>query len=104
MISQVSDDDRALVIPVSTIHDGMTRYDRSCILKQGEHSFLTEPQSYAYYGKAEALSQKDLDEISRQNKLVTYEDVSKELLERLQNGAKHSPHLQKVFQKYFDYF
>ena len=104
MISHVSDDDRALVIPVSTIHEGMTRYDRSCILKQGEHSFLTEPQSYAYYGKAEALAQKDLDELSRQNKLIAYEDVSAELLERLQNGAKNSPHLQKVFEKYFEDF
>ena len=104
MISHVSDDDRALVIPVSTIHEEMTRYDRSCILKQGEHSFLTEPQSYAYYGKAEALTQKDLDELSRQNKLIAYEDVSAELLERLQNGAKNSPHLQKVFEKYFEDF
>ncbi len=92
------------MIPISTIHEGMTRYDRSCVLSKGEHSFLTEPRSYAFYGRAEALSQKDLDEISRQNKLIAYEDVSKELLERLQEGAKKSPFLQKVFQEYFEDF
>ena len=104
VISHVADDDRALVIPVSTVHDGMTRYDHSCLLWQGEHSFLTEPLSYAYYGRAEALSQKDLDELSRQDRLISYEDVSAELLHRLQSGARNSPHLQNVFRKYFEAF
>ena len=47
----------------------------------------------AFLGRAEALSQKDLDELSRRGRLILYEDVSAELLHRLQNGARNSLHL-----------
>ena len=79
-------------------------YDDTCILLQGEHSFLTEQKSYAVYSKAEALSQKDLDDLERNNKLISYEDVSVDLLQRLQEGARNSPYLAKIFTKYFSDF
>lgn len=82
----------------------MTRYDRSCILSKGEHSFLTENQSYAYYARAEALTQKDLDALEQKGLLIKYEDATAKLIEKLQNGAKKSPHLQKIFRKYFEDF
>ena len=82
----------------------MTRYDRTCILKKAEHSFLTEEESYAYYGKAQALTQKDLNELDNLGLLIKYEEASLELIEKLQKGAKQSPHLENVFKKYFDDF
>ena len=104
VISHVSEDDRALVIPISTVHEGMTRYDRTCVLAQGEHSFLTEPFSSAYYATAEALAQKDLDELDSRGLLIKYEDATPELIAKLQEGAKKTPQLQKVFKKYFEDF
>ncbi len=104
VISHISDDDRALVIPISTVYKEMTRYDRTCILKKGEHSFLTEEESYAYYAMAQALTQRDLDELDSLGLLIKYEDASIELIEKLQKGAKQSPHLENVFKKYFDEF
>ena len=82
----------------------MTRYDRSCILLKGEHSFLTEEKSYAYYAKAEALTQKDLDELEERGLLIKYEDATPELITKLQRGAKSSPQLQHFFKKFFEDF
>ncbi len=104
VISHVSDDDRALVIPISTVHSESQRYDKSCILQKNEHSFLTEEKSYAYYARAEALSQRDLDDLASHNKLISYEDASPELLKKLQEGARNSPFLAKIFTKYFGDF
>lgn len=89
---------------MSTVHAERQLYDDSCILLKGEHSFLTEQKSYAVYAKAEALSQRDLDDLERNNKLIMYEDVSEELLLRLQEGARNSPYLAKIFTKYFGDF
>ena len=72
-------------------------YDDTCILLQGEHSFLTEQKSYAVYSKAEALSKKDLDDLERNNKLISYEDVSVDLLQRLQEGEE--PEILHILQK-----
>lgn len=104
VISNMADNGRALVVPISTVHSKTQLYDKSCILKKGEHSFLTEDQSYAFYARAEALSQRDLDELARYNKLIAYEDVSPELLQRLQDGARKSDQLPECLMKYFDEF
>lgn len=102
VISNMAINGRALTIPISTIHN--QRYDNSCILKKGEHEFLTEEESYAFYAKAEAICQKDIDELERMGKLIEYENVSKELLKRLQEGAKKSDFLPKCMELYFDEF
>lgn len=104
VISNMADNDRALVVPISTVHSKTQIYDKSCVLLKGEHSFLTEEKSYAFYAKAEALCQKDLDALARQNKLIIYEDVSQELLQRLQDGARKSDQLPEYLMKYFDEF
>ncbi|MBR2104423.1 MAG: hypothetical protein IKP73_05315 [Bacteroidales bacterium] len=104
VISNMADNGRALVIPISTVHSKTQLYDKSCILYKGEHSFLTEEKSYAFYGRAEALNQKDLDELSRYGKLIVYEDVSDDLLKRLQDGARKSDQLPQYLMKYFDEF
>lgn len=104
VISNMADNGRALVIPISTVHSKTQLYDKSCILYKGEHSFLTEEKSYAFYGRAEALCQKDLDELSRYGKLIVYEDVSDDLLKRLQDGARKSDQLPQYLMKYFDEF
>lgn len=104
VISDISDNERALVIPISTIHSKTQKYDASCILKKGEHSFLTEEESYAFYARAEALCQKDIDELARKGKLILYEDVTPELLKRLQDGARVSEQLPQYLMRYFDDF
>ena len=93
-----------MVIPISTIHSKTQKYDASCILKKGEHSFLTEEESYAFYARAEALCQKDIDELARKGKLILYEDVTPELLKRLQDGARVSEQLPQYLMRYFDDF
>lgn len=104
VISNMADNGRALVIPISTVHSETQRYDKSCLLLKGEHSFLTEDKSYAFYARAEALSQNDIDELVKYNKLIVYEDVSPELLQRLQEGARKSDQLPEYLMKYFDEF
>ena len=104
VISNMADNGRALVVPISTVHSRTQLYDKSCILRKGEHSFLTEEKSYAFYGRAEALSQRDLDELARHGKLIVYEDVSEDLLKRLQEGARKSDQLPQYLMKYFDEF
>lgn len=104
VISNKLENGRALVVPISTIHSDTQRYDHSCILLKGEHSFLTEDKSYAFYARAEALSQRDIDELAKRNRLIVYENVSSELLARLQEGARKSDQLPEYLIKYFDEF
>ena len=40
IISDFDEADRALVVPITTWHEGNPRQDNSCILEQGEHSFI----------------------------------------------------------------
>ena len=40
IISDFDETDRALVVPITTWHEGNPRQDNSCILEQGEHSFI----------------------------------------------------------------
>lgn len=104
VISDMANNGRALVVPISTVHSQTQLYDKSCILLKGEHSFLTEDKSYAFYARAEALSQRDLDELAKQHKLIAYENVSPDLLKRLQDGARISDQLPEYLMKYFDEF
>lgn len=92
---------RALAIPISTVHSERIKYDDSCLLFKGEHEFLTEEKSYANYARANAISQKDINELKQRNKLIEYKDVSEELLKRLQEGARKTEFLEMNLVKYF---
>ena len=65
---------------------------------------MTNPESVASYSNAQALTQDDIDELDRKGFLIKYEDISPDLLKRLQEGAKKTKQLPNGLKMYLDSF
>ncbi len=103
IISDFDEADRALVVPITTWHEGNSRQDNSCILEQGEHSFITH-KSWADYSRAESMTYDTVSRGIESGYFIPKEDISPELLERLQQGALTSEFLQQAFEHFFQDF
>jgi len=114
VISDINYESKYLLVPISSIHfdpagkysyDGKPcfRYDPSCTFSGDEFRGINRP-SFVAYQYAKELSD---DEVSEKNlsSILDYRDeVSKEVLAKLQKGAKISDDLEERFQKFFDFF
>ena len=86
-----------------TTYRNTGREDNSCILNVGDHPKVTRKSWIKYSESEELLINKLLDD--RLNKLIDFEeDISDELLQRIQDGAKKSLYLPRKFYKYFNFF
>ena len=95
VISPIINGKVLLVNITSPKHDS----DLTCVLKVGDHPFLTH-DSVINYGDA-TDSEVELLKLSIRTKLITPKDpVSEELLKRIQAGALNSPALPQKFIKY----
>lgn len=102
VITDPDPDNIVLVVSVSTIYNGIF-YDNTCELFPGDHSFIKNPSYVSYQYAMELDSVKILNEKFK-GYIIQKEDISLELLHRIQRGARLSKFLPLYFKKYFDFF
>lgn len=120
VISDTSKDNKALIIPLSSIkfsengnyiYNGRkcNRYDDSCTLDSDDiianngQNVLNRP-TFALYKLADEMVINEIN-LSQIKSLLEYRCiVSNDVLKKLQDGAKKSDRLEERFYKYFDLF
>ena len=80
-----------------------TTIDRTCILNIGDHDEVKH-NSVINYAEAMNPELSKLQEAVDTNLAEEKNAMSTELLQKIQDGAKKSPHLPKKFQSYFPLF
>ncbi|MDR1007063.1 MAG: hypothetical protein LBL65_00670 [Campylobacteraceae bacterium] len=108
IISKASPDNQALLVPISSIKPNKY-YDNACVLNEkdivadNEKNVLHKP-SFIRYQWAQEIDIKSIID-KKFNGIYHYQcKVSKDVLLRIQKGAKKSKELVPYFKKYFDFF
>lgn len=102
VISNPDPENMVLVVNMTTFR-GTGREDLSCILNTEDHKRVKH-KSYIFYAKAEELSTIQILKLKFEGLIDIVEDLSDEVLNRIQEGAKASDFLPEKFYKYFEYF
>jgi len=102
IISDPDPDNYVLVVNATTFYN-TGREDTSCILNNGDHKKITHPSYIAYY-KAEEVDITKLLNNKVKRKIDFKDNISKEVLIIIQEGAKNTRLLPNRFKKYFQYF
>src|SRR6056297_2327314 len=102
VISDPDAEDMVLVVSVSSIPQRY-RHDDSCELFVGDHPWIKHPSFIAYNHCAELDRTKILSE-HFSGEIILKEDISEELLLRIQEGAKRTKFLAQKYKKYFQFF
>lgn len=91
VITPIDSDGNVVVVNCSS-YRGTKQDDTTCILNPGDHPFITHT-SYIAYRFAKMMKYSDVQ------KLNPVRDVSKELYEKIREGAKNSDHTPiKIYQ------
>lgn len=101
----ISDPDlegNVLVVSMTT-RKNLLWEDLSCVLRSEDHERVKH-ESFIYYEKAEEMNEACILNMYFNNRIILRENISSELLTRIQKGAKKSKRLTNKFKKYFDYF
>lgn len=101
IITDSNDDNEFLTVPVDTLRSRFQ--DKSCLIQPNEHNFIKE-QSFVNYKYARVLNFATVFNGLQKGILIKKEDISTELLKRIQNGAKVSKQLDIKFQEWFNLF
>lgn len=72
--------------------------DDSCILRRGEHQFISHETSI-FYREARHYSEQRLSELYAENKIIRQEPVSDEVLGRIRKGMIKSRHAPRKFKR-----
>lgn len=102
IISDPDPDHNVMVVNLTTYYS-TGREDESCILDIGDHSFIKH-KSYIAYRYAKELNYVKLLDERFKGHIIFKEDISEEVLIKIQKGAKKSKLLPLMFEKYFKYF
>ncbi len=95
-------DGKYLIVNATTIRKAY--HDKSCELEAGVLPEIKVP-SYIIYDLAVACTDRELLNKKFKGDIVMAKDeIDDTLLKSLQDGARKSIHLPKVFRIYFDYF
>lgn len=101
VISDPNEDNEFLTVPVDTFRSDFQ--DKSCLIEKDEHSFIKH-RSFVNYKFAKVLSFAKIFNGLRSGLFIKKEDVSPELLSRIQNGAKISKNLRNELKVWFELF
>lgn len=101
VITDKNDSNEYLTVPVDTLKFHFQ--DSSCIIAPHEHPFIKE-QSFVNYRYAKVLSFAEIFNGIRHGVFITKEDVSAELLIRIQNGARATKHLRNEMKVWLPLF
>jgi hypothetical protein len=102
VISDPDMDRNVLIVHMTKIKNN-GREDLSCVLRKGEHRCLTD-DSYIRYDKAFTLSSVKMLQEKFSGNIDFRDDISDDLLGRIQEGAKTTDALPIKFESFFDYF
>jgi len=80
--------DQVVVVNLTGYRENILK-DGSCVLERGEHSFITK-KSYVYYRQAKCAKLNNLQNLLKLGGIEKLEDVSSEMLTRIQQGAANS--------------
>ena len=88
-----------VMVSISSVrHD--CPYDKTCILKPGEHSFIKR-DSFVYYARARIQDPDALLRGVSSGKLIVREMMAQAVFDRVCQGLKRSPHtVPKIFRFY----
>ncbi len=86
IIAVIDNDTKALFVNITTEKED---YDTSCILRVGDHEFITH-DSVINYGEATITEIDKLEEAISKGRLKPHRPVTDNLLIRIVNGAKTS--------------
>lgn len=101
IISNPNEDNEFLTVSVDTFK--FDWQDSSCIINSGEHPFIKH-KSFVNYRYAEVISFGKIFNALRLGLFIKKEDVSPELLLKIQNGARVSRHFDEKLKSWFDLF
>ena len=101
VITELSQDNELLTVPLDTFHGSFQ--DTSCIINQGEHPFV-KTRSFINYRYAKVLSFTQVFNGLQKGLFIRKEDVSEELLKRIQDRAKRTKHLAQELKCWFALF
>ncbi len=101
VITDSNEQNEFLTVAVDTLHSSFQ--DDSCIIEKDEHPFI-KTRSFVNYHYARVLNFTQVFNGLQKGVLVRKEDVSEELLRRIQDGAKKSNRLNKKLKIWFELF
>ncbi len=102
VISDPDAEDMVLVVSVSSITQKY-RYDDSCELNAEDHPWIKHQSFIAYQHCTELNRTRILNEHFH-GEIIMKEDITDELLRRIQDGAKKTKFLALKYKKYFQFF
>ncbi len=100
VISYPTHDNKILLVNVTKYKVGK---DTSCVLYRGDHPFI-EQKSIINYAEPLEPDRTAFDSCVKKNYFDEEGPASKELIKRIQEGAKISTALPKKYERYFDFF
>lgn len=101
VITASNEQNEFLTVAIDTLRS--KSQDTSCIIEPGEHSFI-KTRSFVNYHYAKVLNFTQVFNGLQKGVLVRKEDISDELLKRIQDGAKKTSRLNNNLKIWFDLF
>lgn len=101
IITNSNEQNEFLSVPIDTLRS--RAQDTSCVIEAGEHSFIKN-RSFVNYRYARVLSFAQVFNGFQKGLLIRKEDISEELLERIQDGARTTKHLANELKSWFELF
>ena len=101
VITDANSENEYLVVPVDTLKFDFQ--DKSCVLHVGDHSFIKQ-ESFVNYRFAKVISFTQLYNGLQHGFFIRKEDVSDEVLARIQKGARETKNLKTEIKDWFELF
>ena len=101
VITDSNEQNEFLTVAVDTLRSSIQ--DTSCIIEPGEHSFI-KARSFVNYHYAKVLNYAQIFNGLQKGVLVRKEDISEELLKRIQDGARKTNRFNNNLKIWFELF
>ena len=101
VITDANSENEYLIVPVDTLRFDLQ--DKSCVLYPGDHSFIRH-KSFVNYRFAKVISYSQLYNGLNRGLFIRKEDISEEVLKRIQEGARKTKYLRTELKVWFDLF
>lgn len=103
VITENDDNNEFLVVSVTSWYDGARWQDSNCILYPGDHPFIIK-KSWVDFKRSRSMSYAEVFNGLNHGLLIRKEDISSEILHRIQCAAYESEFIQDELRRFFDYF
>ena len=101
VITDANSENEYLAVPVDTLKYDFQ--DRSCVLYPGDHAFIHH-ESFVNYKYARVISFQQLFNGINKGLFIRKEDISEDVLIRIQEGARKTRNLKTELKVWFDLF